>query len=263
MDLLSEVSTHFHILLVIWFRLGAAVMTVPIMSSPHIPVRLKGLLAFFVSLAILPWAGDNFPPLPENTMMIAMVLVKEILIGIMLGFMMSVMFATFQLGAQFFATQIGLGMSQVLDPITQEETPLLGYLFYSMAVLIFLVSGGMHMIIKALTDSYELMPIVDNLNRGHMIELGLKYFTLMFEVALKIAFPILAISTIIVFTLGLVGKAAPQANILILGLPIQWAVGMIMVVAVIPVMVNMFIHFFDVALLDFMDRVSAMGKGTV
>ena len=46
---------------------------------------------------------------------------KELLLGVILGFILTVLFTIFQLASQFFATQIGLGMSQVFDPVTQED----------------------------------------------------------------------------------------------------------------------------------------------
>ena len=169
-----------------------------------------------------------------------------------MGFILSMIFASFQLGAQFFSVQIGLGMSEVFDPITQQQTPLLGYLFYSIAVLVFLVMGGFHMVILAVVDSFKLLPAVNIPSGENILELGVRYFSYMFVIALKIAIPVIAASIIVIVSLGILGKVAPQANLLILGLPLQWGVGIIMILVLTPYMVEVFALMVETGIQDVM-----------
>ena len=242
---------YFQLFLVIWARLAAAVMILPILGSPQVPVRVKGLISLMIAILIFPWASQQGIVFPDNTMLFALVIVKEIIVGLVLGFFLALIFASFQLAAAFFSTQIGLGMSEVFDPFTQESSALLGYFFYSVAVLVFLVMGGVHMLIRGVVDTYHLLPVIKIV--GHetsLIELGARYFSQMFYIALKIAFPVIVASIIIVVTLGLIGKVAPQANILILGLPLQWGVGIVMILLLIPYMVELFARLSEFAISD-------------
>ena len=231
---------YFQVFLVIWARIGAAFMLVPVVSSQYIPLRLRGLASFLIAMLAFPWVSTLLPEMPREPLLYALVILKEILIGLIMGFILSMIFASFQLGAQFFALQIGLGMSQVFDPVTQEETPLMGYLFYSVAVLVFLAIGGFHMVLLAVVDSFNLIPAVDLPSGENVLKLAVRYFSYMFVIALKIAIPVIAASIIIIVSLGILGKVAPQANLLILGLPLQWGVGIVMILVLIPPMVEVF-----------------------
>lgn len=243
---------YFQVFLVIWVRIGAAFILVPVVSSQYIQLRVRGLASFFIAMISFPWVSTLMPELPKEPLLYGLTLVKEIFVGLLLGFILSMIFASFQLGAQFFSTQIGLGMSEVFDPITQEQTPLMGYLFYSVAVLVFLVMGGFHMVLLAVVDSFQLVPAIQMPTSENALELAVRYFSYMFVVALKIAIPVIAATIIITVSLGILGKAAPQANLLILGLPLQWGVGIIMILILIPYMVEVFARMIESGIDDVM-----------
>lgn len=227
-------------------------MLVPVVSSQYVPLRVRGLASFCIAMITFPWVSSLLPELPQEPLLYALILLKQILIGAIMGFILSMIFASFQLSAQFFSVQIGLGMSQVFDPITQQETPLMGYLFYSVAVLVFLVIGGFHMVILAVVDSFTLIPAVKMPSSESILNLGVRYFSYMFIIALKIAIPVIAASIIIVVSLGILGKVAPQANLLILGLPFQWGVGIVMIFVLTPYMVEIFARMVETGIEDVM-----------
>ena len=242
---------NFQLFLVIWVRIISAILMAPLFSSNNVPIRLKLLFGFLIALMVYPWASKLLLPPPDDLLIYATILVKEVLVGLVLGLLLAMIFASAQLGTQFFAVQIGLGMSEVFDPITQEQRPLLGNLFYSMVVLIFISIGGFHIMVQAWVDSFRVLPVIYwEGNQENFIEMGIRYFNLMFVIALKLAFPIIATSFIVVMALGLLGKVAPQANILILGLPLQWGVGIVMILLFIPAVVDLFISFINNGISD-------------
>ena len=203
-------------------------MFVPVLSSEVVPYQIKGILTFMIALVIFPVISLKGYIVPFSMTDYFLLILKEMLIGIIIGFLLNLIFSAVQLGAQFFSTQIGVGMNEVFDPLAQIEIPVLGYFFNAFAVLVFLAIGAHHMVIHAVFDSYRLMPAVDYLKNSEVIMLqAIRYFSFMFEIALKLSFPILAATTIIVICLALIGKTAPQANVLMLGLPIQFLVGIL------------------------------------
>ena len=243
----------FELFLLIWARISAAFFVVPVISSRYIPIRVRAIASLLMAILIFPWASRQGVSIPDSMGLYALVVGKELVVGLVLGFILYIIFASFQLAAQFFSIQIGLGVAQVLDPITQEETPLMGYLFYAVAILVFLNINGLHMVLLALADSYTLLPVIHiGGQEMNFIEIGVRYFSLMFVIALKIAIPIIAASLLILITLGLLGKVAPQTNVLILGLPIQLGVGMIMILLLIPYMAEVFGRMMETGINDAM-----------
>ncbi len=235
------VVKHFQVFLLVWVRLSATVLLAPMFSSPLVPDRMKLVFSFALTLTVFPWVAKFAPPIPVDILMFGLLIIKEAMIGVIIGFFESMIFGAFTLGTQFFSIQMGLGMSQVFDPITQEETPILSSLFYLIALLVFVGMGGMHMIIRAAVDSFEMLPTVDFVvNKEVMLDTVVRYFSMMFLIALKLAFPIMATGTVLAVALGLLGKASPQLNIMSFGLPIQYGVGLLVLMLVLPAMIEMF-----------------------
>ena len=230
----------------------------PLLSSNVLLMRYRLLLALMIVLCVFPWVSEFVKEVPSSFLMYVLLLVKELFVGIVIGFFISLIFAAFQLSTQFFSTQIGLGMSQVLDPMTQEEVSLFSYLYYLLAMLMFLVIGGLHMVIMAVVDSYKVLPVMEVIEHSEVLmEHAVKYFSFMFVLGLKIAFPILGASMLVTFALGLIGKAAPQANILILGLPLQYGMGLVIVFLSVPFLV----HYFEGFFLGIVDDVMRLFEG--
>jgi len=251
---MEQFHIHFQIFLLIWLRLASAFMIAPVLSAPDISLQFRALAALTITMCIFPWAMKTVAPPSNDLMIFGLSALNEILVGVLLGFFLSVIFAAFRLSAQFFAVQIGLGMSEVFDPITQEQSPLLGYLFNTTAILVFLLMGGMHMTIRAVVDSYALAPAPDFAGGSRfLLEEAVRYFSFMFGIALKIAFPVIAASVIIIISLGFLGKAAPNANAMMLGLPIQFGVGMFIILAIMPQVTEIFVAIFSNAIIDFMN----------
>lgn len=259
MDALSPLVNHFQHFLLVWARMSAVLFLAPALSAPVIPDRLRLILGFMISLCVFPWVSKISVPIPADVSLLVLAIVKEVMVGVCIGFFVGVLFAAFSLSTQFFTTQIGLGMSQVFDPITQEETPVLSSLFTTVALLVFISIGGMHMIVRATVDSYTMLPAIDVIaQKQGLLDLAVRYFGLCFVVALKMAFPVIAASTVIVIVLGLAGKAAPQMNIMVLGLPLQLGGGLLFLIFAVPAMLRLFGSLFENAVSDVIQLLSAM-----
>jgi len=250
-EVMDILVNHFQHFLLVWARMTAVVFLAPAFSAPVIPDRLRLIFGFMVSLCVFPWVAKISVPIPPELGLLFLAVVKEALVGVCIGFFLSILFAAFSLSTQFFTSQIGLGMSQVFDPITQEETPVLSSLFTTVALLVFISIGGMHMVVRATVDSYQLVPVIDFLSqKENLLELAVRYMGLSFVVALKLAFPVIAASTVIVVVLGIAGKAAPTLNIMVLGLPLQLGVGLLFLIFAVPPMLTLFGSVFENAVSD-------------
>ena len=67
----------------------------------------------------------------------------EVGIGLLIGFLLNLIFSAFQLAGQFFSLQMGFSASEVFDPLSQVEIPLMGEFLNLIAMLVFLTTSGM------------------------------------------------------------------------------------------------------------------------
>ncbi len=110
-------------------RMNAMIVIAPFFSSGVIPFRLKALISFLITLVIFPVVAAKGYNLPGDMIGYSLLVVQEVIIGIYIGFLVSIIFSAFQLSGQYFAVQIGFGINEVLDPLGQISVPLIGLSF--------------------------------------------------------------------------------------------------------------------------------------
>jgi flagellar biosynthesis protein FliR len=232
---------HFQVFLLIMMRMNSMMIIAPFFSSGVIPFKVKALISFLITLVIFPVVAKSGYIIPGDIGGYSLLILKEVLIGLYLGFLLSLIFTAFQLAGEYYSVLVGFGISEVLDPLAQVSIPLIGQLKNMIGLLVFLVINGHHFLIKAIYRSYELVPLV-SFEEGVFNGL-MKYVVYsmsgMFIVALKIALPVLATVFLVEVSLGILAKAAPQMNILMLGFPIKIAVAFGIIILISPLIIRL------------------------
>ncbi|HOQ11647.1 MAG: Flagellar biosynthetic protein FliR [Spirochaetes bacterium ADurb.Bin218] len=215
--------TNFQAFLLVLIRINAMMMVAPFFSSGVIPLRLKAMLSFLITLVVFPVLSATTVKVPGTMGLYYLLVLQEVAIGIFIGFLVSIIFSAFQLSGQYYAAQIGFGINEVYDPLAQVSVPLLGQMKNFIGILVFLFINGHHFLIEAICRSFELAPFfgVSKAATGGFLKYIVYAFSGMFIVALKIALPIVAVSFLISVSMGVLAKAAPQMNIMMLGFPFQ------------------------------------------
>ncbi len=214
---------HFQAFLLVLVRINAMIMIAPFFSSGVIPFRMKAMLSFLITLVVFPVISAASVKVPGNMGAYYLLVIQQAMIGIYIGFLVSVIFSAFQLSGQYYSAQIGFGINEVLDPLGQVSVPIIGQMKNFIALLVFLAINGHHFLIEAVCRSFELAPLysMSKVAAAGYLKYMVYAFSGMFVVALKIALPILATSFLISVSMGILSKAAPQMNIMMLGFPFQ------------------------------------------
>jgi flagellar biosynthetic protein FliR len=164
------------------------------------------------------------------------------MIGIILGFFLNIIFAVFQVAGQFFSLQMGFGASQVFDPLAQIQIPLMGQFLNIAGMFTFLViSGAQKLLLVGVYRSFQSIRAVDLVaGRSYLLSLFLRSLGELFVNSLTIAFPILGTLLLVSVTMGLLAKAAPQMNLLMMGFPIAIGTALIVIAAATPFLIGAF-----------------------
>ncbi len=249
---IDTLATGAQLFLLIFTRIFAMIAIAPVLSSSAIPGIAKSALALFAAFLVFPWVAEAGYPIPQTGLSYGMLLIGEALIGLILGFMLTVVFAVFLVAGQFFSFQMGFGASQVYDPLAQVQIPLMGQFLNLVAMLIFLINDGMRkLFLLGILRSFESIKALDLLSRqeyfGYM---AAKAVTDLFKQAIIISFPVLGTLLLVSVALGLLAKAAPQMNLLMLGFPLKIAVAFFMLFAVMPFLLEAFARMIDAGFLE-------------
>lgn len=228
-------------------RIFAMILTTPLLSIQSVPriakITLAGSVAFLVMDQAYP-AGWNVEPFSLHY---ALLIVGEGFIGIITGFFISTVFATFSSAGQFFSYQMGFGASEVYDALAQIENPLLGQYLNLIAMLVFLqIKGFQTLFLGGILRSFQSINCFSLINaQGVFVSFFLKGLTTLFLNAMIIALPVVGTLFLITVAMGLLSKAAPQMNLLSEGFPITILVTFFLLSVALPVMINLFVQIMD------------------
>ncbi len=238
---------NFQKFMLVFSRIMGLTLVAPFFSSGTISVRAKLGFIFIITIVIFPLIYSFIPKIPENMIEYGLVAILEGLIGVVIGFCLTISFAVYQLAGQFFTIQMGFGASEVFDPMSQISIPLMGQYLYLIAILVFLNLHGPLFIIKEIYSSFELINASTFIRDAVIAPTYgiIALFKNMFFIALRMAFPIVGTLLLVSVTMGLLAKAAPQMNLLMIGFPISITVGFIILILLLPGLLIFFNDFID------------------
>ena len=230
MDILQVFESQITVVLLLLVRTGAIVFSAPVFGSASIPPLLKVGATVLLVLALLPVIQQPALTAVDSLLGYSLHVVREIFIGLIIGFVTSLLMNSFFIAGQAVDTQMGLGVMNVIDPLSKVHTPIIGQIKFLIAVMIFLSLDGPYKVIQALLWSYEMLPISEltlpNFGRG-ILRLSVD----MWLIAIKIAAPVMAAVLLTHIGLGMVAKTVPQMNVFLVGFTLTISVGLITVYA--------------------------------
>lgn len=197
-------------------RTTAWITVCPPFNAPSIPKRIRVGLATAIAFVAAEdiQSGGRLADLSTGGFLVA--LLVQALAGLALGFAVYVLFAAIQGAGELIDLQIGFSIGAVLDPLSGAQASPIGRLHQMLAIVLLLGLNGHVMVISGYLRSVEAVPdgTLDLAVLGDELVNVLSAFMV---AAVEIALPVLAALFCTEIALGLLGKAAPQMNILVLG----------------------------------------------
>ncbi len=232
----------------VFARILGLLFTAPILGAESVRVSTRVGLGLLLSAVLYPVSVNYLPALPPSPGGYMVMAAGQAAIGVIIGYMVTVIFAAFQMAGEIFSIQVGLSFSEVLDPQSQVSIPIVGTLKNTIAMLLFLtvdfevdgvyVPAYLHMI-RALSYSFKMAPeILPSIQMsGGLLNYMDQLMGVMLLTALKIGIPVMGILFISSVALGLLGRAAPQMNLMNMGIQINIIVGFFVLLTVMPVVI--------------------------
>ena len=225
---------QLHMFFLIFMRVGAILMTMPIFKSKSIPVLFKAGLALAASVVLFPILKlENFP-VASGLAPLAIGMFGEILLGIMIGLAVNLIFVGLQLAGQLAGYQMGLALARVMDPSSNQQVPLLAQFYQMFALLIFLTVNAHHWFLRALADSYQLVPPFGFHFSGSLLDQLISLAGNMFVVAIKVGAPVIAAMLLTSIAFGLIARTVTQMNVFIVAMPLKIGIGLFFVGVSLP-----------------------------
>ena len=211
----------------VFLRVGAIIMSIPVFDSKSVPLFFKIALAFTTSMVLFPLLDLAPLPVLNNLFALGVSAAGEILLGLVIGFSVKLIFAGIQLAGQLAGYQMGMALANVMDPSASQQVPLLAQFNNLIALLIFITINAHYWFVRALAQSYKLVPPLDVNFSGSLMEHLIKMSGNMFVIGIQIGAPVIAALLITSVAFGLIARTVPQMNVFIVAMPLKIGVGLL------------------------------------
>jgi flagellar biosynthesis protein FliR len=209
LELASSTLVGFCLALV---RTTAWIAICPPFNSPAVPRRVRVGLATAMAFAITHTIAPVAPELTLGPLVLA--LLTQALGGIALGFTVFVLFSAIQGAGDLLDLQIGYSLGAVLDPISGVSAAPISRFQQLMAI------NGHVLVVRGFTRSVEAVPS-GMISLRAFAEQMVGVVGTYCAAAIEIAMPVMAALFLAEVGLGLVGKAAPQLNVMVIGFAVK------------------------------------------
>ena len=234
MDIFTLMLSQAGLFLLIFVRISGIFMMMPIFSSHNVPGRVKAGFALIITYILFPLLVSNTAVLPDHFLPFLFVVTDELIVGLILGFVSSLIFSAIQMAGQLLDMQIGFGIINMIDPLSGQQAPLIGNFKYILALIIFLATNGHHVLLSAVFASFKLIPVTGVVMNVAVTKFIVDIIGDMFILALKISLPVIVSLLLTDVALGILARTMPQMNIFVVGVPGKIIVGLFVLSIALP-----------------------------
>ncbi len=225
---------NFNVKLLVFCRILGAFSFAPILSRNNIPAMVRIGASLLTTYIITLTVGVTDADVGNTVGLFVVAVLREMFIGIVIGFVMNMFFLMIQLAGDIMDSQSGLGMAKMFDPETKIQMSIFGSFISFLMYLYFFVTDCHLTVLKIFITSMEIAPV--GLGHGEVNpELGMLICSFMSELLLmmlKLSLPVIGAAMILHFSMGVLMKAVPQIQIMVVNIQLMMALGMLMLYSI-------------------------------
>lgn len=220
------VLSEFYIYFLVFCRLGAMMMVLPGFSDAQIPMRVRLLLSFVLTIALCPLVASHLPTINDH-MEVWTLAFKELFIGLYIGLIGRILITTIQVAASIIGMQISLSNAMIFNPMLATQDSIISVGLMLVAVCLMFTGDIHHLIFQAFVESYPLFSkasfyLAEDFSKS-ITQLASESFVL----GARLAMPFLIVGVIFNFALGLLNRLMSQLQIFFIAMPGQILLGLI------------------------------------
>jgi flagellar biosynthetic protein FliR len=228
-------AEKLQILLLIIVRTSGLFALAPVFGERGLPNMIRVGLVLLLSLVLVPAVSLQAMEVANSFWQLGGLVLHELMIGFLIGLVYRLLFMGTLTAGGIVGYQLGFAMVTVFDKNLASQVSIIGRMWYTLAILIFIAINGHHLIISAFADSYAIIPIGVFNASPELMDLIIKLTAFVFIVALKIAAPLIISLFLTDIALGTIAKTMPTMNVFFVGFPIKITIGLLVMAISLPV----------------------------
>ncbi len=217
-------------------RMAGIFIFAPVLGSLAIPIKIKVLLVVAMALVVYPTIDHGASAHVSVTIIdLAGIALGETMVGFVIGLIASLPILSVQMAGLLMGQQMGLGLANVFNPAVDTEADIIGQMLLYAAMAAFLAFDGLEAMHMALVESFAHAPLGAVVAAEAPLDLIIGLLQAGFELALRVAAPVVCVLFLETIAAGLIMKTVPQINILSFGFPIKILMGIFVLIAALNV----------------------------
>jgi flagellar biosynthetic protein FliR len=198
--------------LLVFLRAGSFLLVLPFFSAVNFPVTMRVALAAIIAILLGPLLAP-FSMAQLDLLTLMGVMVKEVGIGLLLGFISRMVFYAVDMAGNIISMQMGLNMAAVFNPASAEQEQAPSSILFFLAAVVMLTMDLHHWMLMGFERTYSVLPMgVAHLNSAHFETVAAQTANV-YIVALQISAPVIAVSFVITLVFAVLSRAVPQMNV--------------------------------------------------
>lgn len=234
-DFVNFAADKLQLFLLVMLRASGLFLMAPLLSNRMFPSQVKVGMVVLMAIILVPTLRQTSIPEVLSLSSLVVVAAKELLVGLSIGFVFSLLITGVQAAGDIVSYQIGFSMAQTIDPTSGSETTTLGQFWVLLASVLFMALNGHHLVIAAFKDSYDVIPPAAVSFNATAVDLIVTYSAYVFVIGLKIAAPVVVTLMLTDVAMGTLSRLMPTMNVFILGFGVKTGVGLAVAALSLPV----------------------------
>lgn len=216
-------------------RMMSALLISPFFGDQFIQGMARQVVIISLSLMAIPITLKSGITMPDNgfwPFYLLTVLVKEIVLGMLIGFGTGLVFWVAEGTGFFIDNQRGSSMAEMFDPMSGGSSSLFGVLFTKVLGVLFFLGGGFAAFLTIMYDSYVTWPVFSYFPEFQST-FGIASLNLLdgvMSLIVTYAAPIIIAMFIAEFGLGLMNRFSPQLNVFFLAMPVKSGIASLLII---------------------------------
>lgn len=237
--------------LLVFTRVATMLALFPIFGATTVPPQAKvGLSLIIALLVFVATPGLHTVAIPAaygpSVPLLFLLIVKEVLVGLTIGFASAFLFAAVQFAARLIDMEMGFGMVDLIDPMSEDSITVMGQLWIIVFTILLLLINGHYFFILAIEKSFTVIPLAcAQMQFGPVASHFSDMVGEIFVLSIKMSAPVYVTLILTEMTLGIVARTAPQINIYFVGLPGKILIGIVTTVIAFPMLAGLFRKIFE------------------
>lgn len=244
MNLADLLQWNVLLFILILSRWAGMIMLAPVFGARGVPAMVRIGLAAGITVIIYPLINAGKPSIPSELLPFIAVMIKEVLVGLAIGFVIYTFSAILQGAGQLVDLQMGFHMGSVIDPVYGVQSPLIGNFLLIFATMFLLATNAHHLLIAAMLKSYAYIPIDPSNLPAHFSSYA-RLMLNVFALAIQLAMPVIGALLVSDIGVGLLCRTVPQLNIFSIVFSVKIIFGLIILFLCISFLGESIMHLFN------------------